>query len=78
MQKLSKDKEALKGEVARLERELQQERGERKAAVADAAAAAQAQVGCKIFCCAVAVDDCREAAGRRRRCIGGTCNCTGS
>lgn len=43
-QKLSKEKEALKGDVARLERELQQERQERKAAVAAASAAAQAQV----------------------------------
>ena len=43
-QKLSKDKEALKGQVATLERELQQERQERKAAVAAASAAAQAQV----------------------------------
>lgn len=43
-QKLSKEKEVLKGDVARLERELQQERQERKAAVAAASAAAQAQV----------------------------------
>lgn len=40
-QKLAKEKEALQGEVARLERELQQERSERKAAVAAALAAAQ-------------------------------------
>lgn len=65
VQKLSKDKEALKGQVASLERELQQERQERKAAVAAASAAAQAQVRQDVAAYRVVVRGLRVAVERK-------------